>query len=420
MLREIVSTWGDAPVCIGCSGNFTIESVLSGLGRTIHSNDVSLYSGAIGYALTDRVLPIRVKHPEFTWLEPYLTSGVDSVAALLLCLEYLHFAMKPDQAYAARTWDAVRRRWSDLHAATAKKAEAALARIKIASYSPMDVVEFVQSRSRDDGVMAFPPTYKGGYERMFKAIDAVFEIDPVPYTVFDDERMGTLIESITDRRHWALYWDRDIPELADRLVGYSQASALSHPVSIYASGGTSRVVRPWQKLEPVNLERVSDSLAGPLELLELTAGQLNTLRSEYLNKSIATASAEIRLAVTVGGKLAGVCAFSRSRIGNWCDVYMMSDFAVAPTAFPRLSKLILAVVLSAEVRDLLCQKYATNIQSIGTTAFTDRPVSMKYRGLLELQSRKPGRLNYVGKAGKWTLAEAMQWWTKKYGAPSAS
>ena len=47
---------------------------------------------------------------------------------------------------------------------------------------------------------------------------------------------------------------------------------------------------------------------------------------------------------------------------------------------------------------------------IGTTAFTDKPVSMKYRGLFDVHSRGEGRINYVGQAGRWSLEEGYQWW----------
>jgi hypothetical protein len=47
-----------------------------------------------------------------------------------------------------------------------------------------------------------------------------------------------------------------------------------------------------------------------------------------------------------------------------------------------------------------------------TTAFTDKPVSMKYRGVFDLHSRTEGRLNYLGEAGKWSLEDALTWWRK--------
>ena len=40
----------DRPVYVGCSGNFTVERVLTSKGvKELHSNDVSLYSWAADY-----------------------------------------------------------------------------------------------------------------------------------------------------------------------------------------------------------------------------------------------------------------------------------------------------------------------------------------------------------------------------------
>ena len=66
-----------------------------------------------------------------------------------------------------------------------------------------------------------------------------------------------------------------------------------------------------------------------------------------------------------------------------------------------------------------------------TTAFSERPVSMKYRGLFKLHSRAENqnwreadptqhdqqryRLNYLSQAGRWTLAEGLDEWRRKHG-----
>lgn len=71
--------------------------------------------------------------------------------------------------------------------------------------------------------------------------------------------------------------------------------------------------------------------------------------------------------------------------------------------------------------------------TIERTAFTKRPVSMKYRGLFQLLNKKqlPGvdenetdmskiyynsgyQLNYGAPMGQWTLAEGLELWKKKH------
>ncbi len=72
----------------------------------------------------------------------------------------------------------------------------------------------------------------------------------------------------------------------------------------------------------------------------------------------------------------------------------MCDFAVRPSPHKRLSKLILAVLLSKAVQIDLEQCTCSRVKVIGTTAFTNKPVSMKYRGLFEVHNRGEGYINY--------------------------
>ena len=70
------------------------------------------------------------------------------------------------------------------------------------------------------------------------------------------------------------------------------------------------------------------------------------------------------------------------------------------------------VTLCREMRQILEEKSFNRLSSIYTTAFTDKPVSMKYRGLYELVKRGKGQerrpfLNYQGKFNDMSLKEVV-------------
>ena len=67
-------------------------------------------------------------------------------------------------------------------------------------------------------------------------------------------------------------------------------------------------------------------------------------------------------------------------------------------------------VLSKAVQIDLEQCTCSRVKVIGTTAFTNKPVSMKYRGLFEVHNRGESYINYFGQAGRWSLEEGFQWW----------
>ena len=104
-----------------------------------------------------------------------------------------------------------------------------------------------------------------------------------------------------------------------------------------------------------------------------------------------------------------------SYLGGWTDIYMMSDFCIRPSIYKRLAKLVLVAALSQEMKEVLEQAMAMKVKTIGTTVFTQKNVSMKYRGLFDIYSKKDGAINYVAQAGRWTLKEGFEWWKSKHG-----
>jgi hypothetical protein len=413
ILAALAPAWRDLPVYVGCSGAFTIERLLTQAGvRQIHGNDVSLYSCALGHYLAGQSFRLAIADPRLAWLEPFLTPGLPTIGTLQLCTTLFSF-WERDNPYHRRMLDAYQRRFGELHARTLAKAQKALDGVALTSFYPGDVVDFLAQAPEASVVLSFPPTYRGGYERLYKKMDAAFDWDRPTYALFTEERFAALLNAMQGKRLWLVSRDAPIPALATYQIGLVQTSLRSKPVWVYSNQRQATLTQPHQKLAPAPYARVQDTISAPLTLSPLSQAELNTLRSEYLAPTIVPARVECSYGVLAGGRLAGAVAFNRPTFGGWCDTYLVTDFAVsAPIA--RLSKLVLAAAVSVEMRLLLEQRYTSRIETVGTTAFTDKPVSMKYRGLFTLYNRKPGQLNYVARAGRWTLEEALAWWSKAH------
>ncbi len=419
VLAEKSHDWRGRPVCVGCSGNFTVERLLAPLGfADLRGNDVSLYSCAVGRHLAGQPFPLTVRSPEYDWLSPYLDDGPPRIACLLLCSEMLQYAGK-DTPHHRRLYDAYRRQFPALHAATVEKVARLLEGVRLTSFYAGDVLDFLEQVPAEAAFVSFPPTYKNGYEKLYKKLHAAFAWDEPRYQVFDETGIMKLLDWLRGREHWMVSFDNPREELAEHLVAVVQTSPRARPVHVYADGGRRRLALPTRKVAPLPYERVQDDVVGPLTLVQIPPACLDLLRAEYLARAIVPAQAQYNYAVLAGGKLAGALAFNSPVTlgGDWCDAYMMSDFAV-DAGVPRLSKLVLAASLSTEIKAVLEQGLCKRVGTIGTTVFTDRPVSMKYRGLYDLVGRKEGRLNYAGRAGKWSLAEALAWWRAKHGSRS--
>jgi len=419
VLKELATGWQGQDVYVGCSGNFTVERILNSCGiENIHSNDVSLYSCYLGSWLTGDTLSVAIREPRYEWMGEYMKPGPETVAVFLICTEMLKSKDRVEP-YHRRISLAYRRHFGEIHGKTVEKIKPLLESIRIKSFFVGDVIEFITKAPGDSICVSFPPTYTGGYEKLYEKMDQIFDWCRPEYMVFNDERFELLNETMKNKAGWVTLRDIRIPDMDGEMVALVQGTMRSKPVYIYASGKTKKLVQPRQRMEDVPLERLEGEIRGEISLIKLSRGQMNSLRSEYLSREIMTSDPVVSIGVLVGGKLAGALGFVASKYSSFADIYMITDLAVRPTCYPRLSKLIVTVALSTEVKLIVEQVFNRRIMTIGTSAFTKKAESMKYRGLLDLHNRKEGVLNYRGRAGKWTKAEALTWWMSKYSQKSS-
>lgn len=416
MLREAFAKQPPEDLWVGCSGAFTVERTLHDLPCRMVGNDVSLLSCAFGAYLAGAPLTVTVKDEAWKWLDEFLTPGPAQLATLQLCTAMLQGVGKTS-AYYLRVQRAFRSQWAELHADTQAKIEKTLLGMKLGGFACEDVVEFVRRSPATCAIVTFPPTYKGGYERLYKGLDAVFEWARPTYEMFDEPRMEELLDLVLLRPRWMVARDHEIPRL-QRFERARVRSSGKRELVVYSTEALCRVVSTDQVLEPVDQPRLVDHEIGPgsrMWLAALTPGEFNTLRAENMSKRIQTANTSgLQYAVLVDGRVIGAFMLVPGTLGI-SEVYVMSDFAIGGSAYPRLSKLVLAAILSTEARSLAEQKWCRRCWSVMTTAFTEKASSMKYRGLFEEHSGKEDHVNYQAPAGRWSLAEGLAWWVEKHG-----
>jgi hypothetical protein len=424
MIRALAGGWSTPDIYVGCSGNFTIERSLSDLDVRLHSNDVSIYSCTLGRYLAGQPLGVRLKEearPLLGWLEDSLDDAAGTVATMFLGTRFFG-SVGRDHPYHRRVVAGHRAQWTRMHDATRAKVEAVS--LRLASFTAGDVCEWVPQLPAAAPVCSFPPFWGGGYETMWKPLETFLDWPRPDYEVLEEDAIGDLIDAIADRPMWVLGTKARWPSLDPFLRGRIQLTPRSVPMFMYADGGSTRLVAPWQKITPVAAPRLSpgDVVGERITLHPLQPGQFNALRSQYLNPHIAPGAALLPIAVAVDRQLVGVFALDQSTFDRG-SAYLMSDFPVAPTSYKHLAKLVVAAAMSREAQLLLQRSTNRLIRQVATTAFSQHPQSMKYRGLLKCTKRtevKDGphrwQLQYEGDLGGWSLAEALEMWRARWGA----
>lgn len=402
-------------IYIGCSGNFTIEQIITrrAPGARIFSNDISFYSSLVGYALTGRDMPVEVAEPEFNWIIPYLErGGAEKVAVVLLVMEMLKYE-KQTSVYNARIWETYVLNWEKYFSGTLEKVRKAFASIKVLDYTMVDVHDYFPK----DGVcIGFLPTYVGGYEKLYKRIDEIFRWPAPGYQMLTTERRDETIERMT-RGDYILYDDcrrEELPCVA-RVDQFGKKA-----VYIYSNLQVGRGLFRRKLSEKVPSfrilatdEEIPDD-AG-LTILPADNATINHYRNIYLKKGIECAAGDYCLMAFAGDRLFGFLIFKAySKMGERGTVYLLSDFVVNSRRHRRLAKLLLLISVSKDMQRILEEKTLSRVKGVYTTAFTDKPVSMKYRGIYELAKRGEGYLNYKSEFQNYGLEEVVSLWKKKF------
>jgi hypothetical protein len=426
IISEIINSWTCSDIHIGCCGNMTIErSIVRNKLLKIHSNDVSMYSCALGRYFSGIPNKVSIKEDskdQWGWLEQYLDTPINTVATIMICTSMFD-GLGKNNAYYNRMAVAYMRQWPRIHADTVKKLGSL--EFRIDSFYAGDAVDWVKLINNDQGFVSFPI----GVDHVESPLDQVFDWEKPEYVKMTEVRKKEYLELILKKKFWIYGFNSPVDELEPYLKGCCKTVSKGVKIYIYGSHGVMRRVDPKIGCEGVSIPRLTEGMkiGEKLTIGALTSGEFKTLRSQYLNVMIVAATAPMSYGVYVDGLLVGCFALNTIYRGikepneHSPHVYLYSDFAVAPTNYPRLSKLIIYAVLSHEGRLLAEGMAKRRTNGVITTAFSKNPISMKYRGLLESFSRvrdkedKEWIINYHGPMGRWSLDEGFALWKNKYG-----
>lgn len=408
-------------VCVGCSGNFTFEKIISGEADYIWSNDISLYSSAIGYALTKVSFPLKIQENRYSQYNKYIKDEISKIAVVALFFEMLKFE-KQKNIFQKRMFTYYTKNFQDLFKKSCKRIKNALSTLHIDKYTTIDVYDLFQKLSPDWTLVAFLPTYVGGYEKLYKRLEQIFEWPKPKYEILDQVRYEETIKFM--HKGYFLYmtdYERK-DEDRENLVARIKTSRLKEVFiysNLYKKKAWIRSLTNYEKKKYRFLPsdyKISDN--STIKIVETTNTIMNYYKNLFLKKGIDYTSGSYCLLFFIDDFLFGFAIFTEierelKAIARFQSIYLLSDFVI-DSSIPKLSKLLLFLLRSTEVAEMLKKKYQKNINYIVTTVFTKKPVSMKYRGIFKLYKRDEGFLQYIAKTKKWSIEEALKSWCQRF------
>lgn len=433
------AAFGGQEIVVGCSGNFTSEKVLlqEAQPAAVHGNDVSLYSLLLADAMLGQAAELTIREPEYEWLGEYLFGASAWVrpAATMLLLRLLKFE-KRKTVYARRMWTHYRERFGDLVAESA--AGLAGRAVAISSYYSGDVLEHFQRHGEKDAIFtAYLPFFKGDYEHQYKRMQQIIGWPEPSYPMLDGERKEKIIRWLTEPgRRYLFLLNYPLEGVEPQMVSHKKRNTW---VYLYANVvGRLGLFRRKYGDTGKRFKLIEPSFrfgsATRIEVVPVSAADVQHYKGLYLARNIDFTQAEQGFACLADGAVFGFIEMSRGKATTGFTFeglhyngaqfwYMLSDFPVEPKPHDKVSKLIVLLALTREMRRRLERTNLIRTAGVLTTARTEKPVSMKYRGPMKLLKRgeKDGEkyLNYIA---LWppndravTEQEAYREWWKRFG-----
>lgn len=436
-VRQVMARYAQTvslPCLIIGAGNFTVPSVLrsGGYAGSITACDVTLYTSALGAYLSGWNLHVE-EHPECpAHLQGLLRpESPETLAASIAQLMDLHEVWQAKNPYQVRLINTYRNAWDSLLEKTLTKLATYKEHISPVTYQARDGFELLAESGPEHTVFAFPPTYKGGYEKLEALLRAVAVWQPPAYREMTDKSLE-LYETIARFDAYYVVLEKDLPDVYE-ILGKPVAvlpRGRERYTYILAREAKKVVIRQTAKTATISpIWGPESPVTGSEEpgFAIVTRAQSLRLNELYLSKRINyyEGPVDMCIALTLAGKVIGKADFVKTSRGQWKlpdanePLYIMCDLAVS-SCEKRMAKLVCMLMLSKEVQEYVNAKLMTSFGWLITTAFSAGPVSMKYRGIFELYSRKEKKkeggyaLNYYAKFGALTLRESFALWQKKY------
>lgn len=408
-------------VFIGCSGNYTTDKVMAGMGFAVHSNDVSLYSKLIADILLgrDTTPMVCTDHDLKDAFAGWEESVYKKLCEVMFAMRITNFAECKNE-YQKEMYDTFLTQSSVYYHNTIEKLEKGALKFQIEDFYFGDFIDFLKDKTGKGVGISFPPTYKGGYEKLFNFVEKSFEYQHANYNVFDPKTADKLFKELLETDRNIIYSDREWPTLAKWLAGKIKLGASKHPVYIYSSVEQNHhyyiernVNMKGSKIGilPVDYTFTPDS---KITVQVCSVSDVNYYKAFYMaNKVNYSTGGDLGLAFMADGKAFGFASFSK-QLSTLSKIFEQSDFVVNSDT-KRLSKLLSMLIKTRDVRRMIAKAMMNYYDSLKTTVYTKEPVSMKYRGVFKLERRDEGKLMYVADFTEQTLEDAYRDWYKKFG-----
>lgn len=414
------------------AGNFVVSQLASQAVKDVEilSSDVSLYSCAIGYAINDEDCGIRFsdKAKDLYRFAANASTPEEIAAATIILCEAIQAMNKAKVRYYATIVKDIAINQDKYFAKMLAVVEKLKAEMSINfNYIGQDGAKTIESAAVGTFVYFDPPYFKGDYEKMWKGIETLVTMPELPYTLITEQEKSRQVELLHDSGAEFIYRTQaERVKGMKRIFQYNQGRSKTHYLYANYKAKTGIKLDLALKSVPGKFKIIGDDtvLTGSerARIVPIDGKVSNYYRVLWTKKAKMT-DMGMPYGLFLDDVFIGCITISSGLNFSMDYALIVSDCTPPGSVYKKLSKLPLLCILTEEFRLFVNSVMMWEHNGFTTIAFSNEPVSMKYRGLFELAERKPNTANdYKFKLTyrqrrmfNETIQKAYEEWFKKYG-----
>ena len=419
-------------VFVGCAGNFVVEQIARQTipDCEIHSTDVSLYSCAVGWAITDQDFRLEIRDEDFSFLKDRMETPLEKAAVVIFLNEVA--PMKNKKAlYYQNLFSEATKCYQYYIPKIIEKLVELKENTKGMTYHAIDNMQMWDLCKEGDYVFYDPPVILKDYEKNFKVIGEVLSWDIVKFQELTDELKHKTIRLLSEKGVHVVYRTnnpiKDTQNLGLILrfhYQYRQDAAYC----VYVNDGVlgSMVGRREQLKEKVtNLRIITKEMEltkkTKIKIIATQGAIANHYRLLWTRKANMT-DMGVPYLVFADEALIGLFNLCSGLNYGVDRILILSDPCCPSSKYKRLSKLIIYIIATEEIVEMFNDKHMWEHSGFTTLVLSNNPSSMKYRGELFQQVKKEEcqggefkyKLVYHSKQLNKTIKDGYSKWLQKH------
>ena len=282
-------------------------------------------------------------------------------------------------------------------------------------------------------VFAWPPVIRGDYEKFYSLIHNNVEWSSPAYDVFDPKTLGSWMDTLAERgTRYVVCCYTDLSSTSRHSPVAVYTKGRSKAVFTYSNATRATSVRKLtSNTEPFKYQLPEAEKLRPdsvLQVVAIDSKRMNHIKDVFQLPGLVHTDGDMRFLVFIDKMLFGGFVYRKwsakasindPRVGPGTTIYLLSDFAT--TRERRVSKLIALLAGGGQQTRQFDRHAIQRTKMVFTTAFANNPISMKYRGIYELYSRKPlpsggwaYQLNYMREVIDEQNSEIYAFWYQRH------